>query len=295
MRPDREPFKPDREAIALYDEYTHGTMPRREFLARLARIAGGTAAATLVLPVLENHYAAAATVPADDPALVIGRERIDAPGGAVEAYVACPKAVPAKRPAVVVIHENRGLNAHIEDVARRFARAGFLAIAPDALTGKGGSPANEDEARRLIGELDREQALAMYVAAVKFADAHPHSTGKVGCVGFCWGGGMAGRLAANCEELDAAVVFYGMPPAAEETASVRVPLLLHYAGLDSRINAAVPAFEKELKAAGAKYQLYMYDGVEHAFHNDTNAARYDAEAAALAWKRTVDFLNAGLA
>ena len=285
------PMRPDRAAIALYDEYTHGTMPRREFLARLARIAGGTAAATLLLPVLENQYAAAATVPADDQALVTGRGRIDAPGGAVNAYVARPKAAPEKRPAVVVIHENRGLNAHIEDVARRLALAGFLAIAPDALSGKGGTPANEDEARRLIGELDAGQSLAMYVAAVKFADAHPHSTGKVGCVGFCWGGGMAGRLAANSPELDAAVVFYGMPPAAEEAARVRVPLLLHYAGLDARINAAVPTFEKELKAAGAKYQLYMYDGVEHAFHNDTNAARYDAEAAALAWKRTVHFLN----
>ncbi|MGH8243999.1 MAG: dienelactone hydrolase family protein, partial [Steroidobacteraceae bacterium] len=289
------PLFMNREAIALYDEYTHGTMLRREFLARLARIAGGTAAATLLLPVLENRYAAAATVPADDPALATGRERIDAPGGAVDAYVARPKAVPGKRPAVIVIHENRGLNAHIEDVARRLALASFLAIAPDALSGKGGTPANEDEARRLIGELDPGQALAMYVATVKYADAHPHSTGKVGCVGFCWGGGMAGRLAANCEELDVAVVFYGMPPAAEEAARVRGPLLLHYAGLDARINAAVPAFEKELKATGAKYQLYMYDGVEHAFHNDTNAARYDADAAKLAWQRTVAFLTRELA
>jgi len=287
-------MRADRAAVALYDEYTHGTMPRREFLSRLARIAGGTAAATLLLPVLENQYAAAATVLADDPALTTGHERIDASGGAVDAYVARPKVAPEKRPAVVVIHENRGLNAHIEDVARRLALAGFLAIAPDALTGKGGTPANEDEARRLIGELDSEQALAMYVAALKFADAHPHSTGKVGCVGFCWGGGMAGRLAANSQQLDAAVVFYGMPPAAEEAARVRVPLLLHYAGLDSRINAAVPAFEQALKAAGANYQLYTYDGVEHAFHNDTNAVRYDADAAKLAWQRTVDFLTKSL-
>ncbi len=288
-------MRPDREAITLYDAYTHGTMPRREFLARLARIAGGTAAATLLLPVLENQYAAAATVTADDPALTTGRERIDAPGGAVDAYVARPKAAPGKRPAVVVIHENRGLNAHIEDFARRLALAGFLAIAPDALSGKGGTPANEDEARRLIGELDPGQTLAMYVSAVKHADAHPHSTGKVGCVGFCWGGGMAGRLAANSKELGAAVVFYGMPPEAAEVARIDVPMLLNYAGNDQRINDAVPAFEKELKAANVRYEMHVYPNVEHAFHNDTNAARYDADAAKLAWKRTVDFLTRELA
>src|SRR5688572_27594859 len=289
------PMRADRAAVALYDEYTHGTMPRREFLSRLARIAGGTAAATLLLPVLENQYAAAATVLADDPALTTGHERIDASGGAVDAYVARPKVAPEKRPAVVVIHENRGLNAHIEDAARRLALAGFLAIAPDALSGKGGTPANEDEARRLIGELDPGQALAMYLVAVKFADAHPHSTGKVGGVGFCWGGGMAGRLAANSEELDAAVVFYGMPPEAAEVARIDVPMLLNYAGNDKRINDAVPAFEKALKAENVRYEMHVYPNVEHAFHNDTNAARYDAEAAKLAWQRTVAFLTRELA
>jgi carboxymethylenebutenolidase len=285
----------NRELIDLYDEYTHGAMPRREFLSRLARVAGGAAAASLLLPLLENRYAAAETVAADDPALAAGRERFDAPGGAVEAYVARPKAAPGRRPAVVVIHENRGLNAHIEDVARRLALAGFLAIAPDALSGSGGTPPDEDEARRLIGELDREQALGMYLAAVRFSDAHAHSTGKVGCVGFCWGGGMAGRLAANASELDAAVAFYGMPPAPEESARVRAPLLLHYAGNDARINAAVPAFEEALKAGGKRYELFTYEGVEHAFHNDTNAARYNAAAAKLAWERTLDFLRRELA
>jgi carboxymethylenebutenolidase len=284
---------PGREAVELYDAYTHGCVPRREFLSRLARIAGGAAAASLLLPLLENRYAAAATVAADDPALVTGRERFDAPHGSVDAYVARPKAAPDGRPAVVVIHENRGLNPHIEDVARRLALAGFLAIAPDALSGSGGTPANEDEARRLIGELDREQALATYVAAVRRADGE--GTGKTGCVGFCWGGGMAGRLAAASTELDAAVVFYGMPPAPEEAARVRVPLLLHYAGNDARINAAVPAFQEALKAGGKRYELFMYPGVEHAFHNDTNAARYNADAAKLAWQRTLDFLNRELA
>ncbi len=285
----------DSRIIGLYDEYTHGGMDRRDFLARLARLAGNAAAASLLLPLLENRYAAAATIAEDDSRVVTRRERFDGPAGEVTSYVAYPAAPPDRRPAVVVIHENRGLNAHIEDVARRLALAGFLAIAPDALSAAGGTPANEDEARRLIGELDREQALATYLAAVRFAAGHPRSTGKVGSVGFCWGGGMSGRLAANSQELDAAVVFYGMPPEAAEAARVHVPLLLHYAGRDARINAAVPAFESALKAAGAKYELHDYPDVDHAFHNDTNAARYNADAAALAWKRTVEFLTKNLA
>jgi carboxymethylenebutenolidase len=284
-----------RDVIALYDEYTHGSMPRRDFLSRLARLAGGTTAASLLLPLLENRYAAATTVAPDDPALAAGRESFGAPDGDVAAYVARPGAGPPRRPAVVVIHENRGLNAHIEDVARRLAQAGFLAIAPDALSGSGGTPANEDEARRLIGELDRERALRIYLAAVEYADGHPHGSGRVGCVGFCWGGGMSGRLAAHSQALDAAVAFYGMPPSAEEARRVRVPLLLHYAGLDARINAAVPAFRGALDYVGARYELHRYEGAEHAFHNDTNAARYDAAAASLAWRRTLDFLARELA
>lgn len=281
----------NREAINLYDEFTHGTMPRREFLARLARIVGSAAAASALLPLLENRYANAAIVAPDDPSIMAGRERFDGPAGPVNAYVVWPAKAPSRRGAVVVIHENRGLNAHIEDVARRLAQAGFAAVAPDALSGSGGTPANEDEARKLIGELDRETALGIYLAAVRHAAAHPHGAGKVGCVGFCWGGGMSGRLAANSQELDAAVVFYGMPPAAEEAAKVRVPMLLNYAGRDERINAAVPAFETALKSAGARYELHLYPDVEHAFHNDTNAARYNADAAQLAWRRTVEFLE----
>lgn len=285
----------NRRIVELYDEYTHGGTDRREFLTRLARIVGGTAAASVLLPLLENRYAAAATVTEDDPALATGRERFDGPGGAVDCYVARPKAAPDQRPAVVVIHENRGLNAHIEDVARRLALAGFLAVAPDALSGSGGTPANEDDARRLIGELDSERALAIYLTAVRHAAGHARSTGKIGCVGFCWGGGLSGRLAANSEELNAAVVFYGMPPAADEAPKVRAPLLLHYAGRDTRINDAVPEFEGALKMAGARYELHMYADVDHAFHNDTNATRYNVDAAALAWKRTVEFLTRELA
>jgi carboxymethylenebutenolidase len=285
----------NRQLIDLYDDYTHGTMPRREFLSRLARIAGGTAAAAALLPLLENRYAQAAIVAPDDPSIMAGRERFDGPAGPVIAYVAWPTKAPARRGAVVVIHENRGLNAHIEDVARRLAKAGFAAVAPDALSESGGTPANEDEARTLIGELDRETALGIYLAAVRHAAKHPHGAGKVGCVGFCWGGGMSGRLAVNSKELNAAVVFYGMPPAADEASRVRVPIMLHYAGRDERINAAVPAFEAALRASGARFEMHRYPDVDHAFHNDTNAARYNADAAQLAWRRTVEFLTRELA
>jgi carboxymethylenebutenolidase len=285
----------NRQVIELYDEYTHGGLDRRSFLGRLARLAGSAAAAAAMLPFLENRYAEAATVAPDDPSLKTGNGRFDAPDGSVTHYAARPKGRPKRRPAVVVIHENRGLNAHIEDVTRRLAVAGFLAIAPDALSASGGTPKDEDEARKRIGELDPEATLRTYVAAVRHAARHDHSTGKVGCVGFCWGGGMSGRLAANSPELAAAVVFYGMPPAAEEAARIHVPMLLNYAGLDKRINDAVPAFEQTLKTSGIRYELHMYDGVDHAFHNDTNAARYNADAATLAWKRTVEFLSRELA
>jgi carboxymethylenebutenolidase len=281
----------NRQVIELYDEYTHGGLDRRSFLGRLARLAGSAAAAAALLPFLENRYAEAATIAPDDPSLKTEHDRFDAPDGAVTCYSARPKSRPKRRPAVVVIHENRGLNAHMEDVTRRLAVAGFLAIAPDALSASGGTPKDEDEARKRIGELDPEATLRSYVAAVKHAAKHEHSTGKVGCVGFCWGGSMAGRLAANSQELAAAVVFYGMPPAAEEAARIHVPMLLNYAGLDKRINDAVPAFEQTLKTTGVRYELHMYDGVDHAFHNDTNAARYNAAAAALAWQRTLDFLT----
>lgn len=280
----------DQRLIRLYDEFTHGAMPRREFLQRLAGIAGGVLAASALLPLLENRYAIAATVATDDARLAAGRESFDGPAGPVACYVARPTMEQERRPAVVVIHENRGLNAHIEDVARRLALSGFLAIAPDALSGSGGTPANEDDARKKIGELDRGTALGNYLAAVRYAAGHARSSGKVGCIGFCWGGGMSGRLAANSAELNAAVVFYGMPPAADEAAKVRVPLMMHYAGRDDRINAAVPDFDHALRAANARYEMHLYPDVDHAFHNDTNAARYNADAANLAWRRTVEFL-----
>ncbi|MGH8250902.1 MAG: dienelactone hydrolase family protein [Steroidobacteraceae bacterium] len=285
----------DRRYIQLYDEFTHGCMPRREFLSRLARLAGSAAAASLLLPLLENRYAQAATVAEDAAGLETDRKRIESPAGKIDCYVARPKGQPKRRPAVVVIHENRGLNAHIEDVTRRLGLAGFFAVAPDALSASGGTPADEDEARKRIGELDPEAALATCLAAVHFAAKHDRSTGKVGCVGFCWGGAMSGRLAANAANLAAAVVFYGMPPEPIEVARIRVPMLLNYAGNDQRINDAVPAFEKALKAANVRYEKHIYPGVEHAFHNDTNAARYDVAAAKRAWQRTIEFLTRELA
>jgi carboxymethylenebutenolidase len=192
---------------------------------------------------------------------------------------------------VVVIHENRGLNPHIEDVARRAALEGFFALAPDALSPLGGTPDDTDEARSLIRELDPDKTREDFVAAVSYLKNRPQSTGKVGCVGFCWGGSMSNQLAIHAPDLSAAVVFYGRSPASEDVPKIKVPLLLNYAGLDERINATVPAYEEALKAAGVTYTVHMYEGVNHAFHNDTSVARYDKAAATLAWKRTIDFFK----
>ena len=210
--------------------------------------------------------------------------------GKIRAYLARPKGG-GKAPAVVVIHENRGLNPHIEDVARRLALAGFLAIAPDALSPLGGTPADPDEARSMIYSLDRGETLQNYLAAVRFAKSHRFSTGKVGCVGFCWGGGMSNQLAVHSRELNAAVAFNGRTPRASQVPKIKAPLLLHYAGLDGRINAGVPAYEVALKKAGVRYRVHIYEGVNHAFHNDTAASRYDKKAARLAWKRTLAFFS----
>jgi len=282
------------QVIDLYDEYTHRPLERRVFLERLAGLAGSVAAALALLPVLENDYAFAAQVPPDDPGL--DAKRVDYPGakGSVKGYLARPKKGD-RLPAVIVIHENRGLNAHIEDVTRRAARAGFLALAPDCLSASGGTPADEDQAREKIGALDRAAVVADLKEARRWLAAHKHGNGRVGAVGFCWGGGMVNQLAVADPALQAGVVFYGLSPDPAQVPSIKAKLLLHYAGLDERINAGVPAYEAALKQAGVSYTLHMYDGVQHAFHNDSNAARYDAAAAALAWKRTIDFLTATLA
>ena len=292
-QPDRGPGV-SQQVIDLYDEYTHRPLERRVFLERLAVLAGSVAAALALLPVLENDYDFAAQVAPDDASLEA--KRVDYPGasGKVKGYLARPKKG-ERLPAVIVIHENRGLNAHIEDVTRRAARAGFLALAPDCLSASGGTPADEDQAREKIGALDRAAVVADLKEARRWLAARKHGNGRVGAVGFCWGGGMVNQLAVADPDLQAGVVFYGLSPDPAQVPSIQAKLLLHYAGLEERINAGVPAYEAALKQAGVSYTLHMYDGVQHAFHNDSNAARYDAAAAALAWKRTIDFLTATLA
>jgi carboxymethylenebutenolidase len=276
--------------IDLYDAFTHGVLARREFLARLADLAGGASAATALLAVLGNDYARAAVIAPDDPRIEAGPVSLRGPRGAVRAYRARPIAED-RAPALIVIHENRGLNPHIEDVTRRAAAEGFLAIAPDALSDGGGTPDDPDRARERIGELDPDLTRRLFLEAVDHAREHPASTGRVGCVGFCWGGAMANQLAVHSATLGAAVSFYGRQPATEDVPRIRCPLQLHYAGLDERINAGIAAFEAALRQAGVEYELHLYEGVNHAFHNDTAPARYDEAAAKLAWQRTLAFLR----
>lgn len=281
--------------IDLYDEYTHRPLPRRVFLDRLTRLTGSAAAATALLLLLENNYVLAAQIAEDDARISVERVAYKGAGVEMKGYLAVP-AGSAKAPAVVVIHENRGLNAHIEDVARRAAVAGFVALAPDALSPMGGTPADQDQARDMIGKLDRDQTIANLVASVTYASRHPRSTGKVGCVGFCWGGGMTNQMAihARLAGLAAAAPFYGSQPSVEDVAKVRVPLQAHYAETDERINAGIAAFETALKATKATYEIHMYPGTQHAFHNDTAEARYNEAAAKLAWQRTVEFFKKNL-
>ena len=283
----------DQRIIELYDEYTHAPLDRRVFLARLARLTGSAAAALAAVPFLECNYAHAATVPADDPRLDTRRTTYPGATGEIKAYMARPKGA-SKLPAVVVIHENRGLNPHIEDVTRRVGLEGFLALGPDLLSPMGGTPANEDTARDMIYKLDRKQMVQNLIFAVSFLKKHANGNGKVGVIGFCWGGGPVGELAVNAPDLDAAVVYYGEQPKAAEVVKIKAPLLLHYAGLDGRINAGIPAFVDALNENNKKYTMYMYEGANHAFNNDTSAARYHKQAAEQAWSRTIAFLNDNL-
>jgi carboxymethylenebutenolidase len=282
--------RPDRRAITLYDRFTHGEMGRREFLDRLAALAGSAAAANVLLAALSNDYARAAIVAPDDRRLTIATVGYDAPGGRVSGLLAHAKG-DAKRPSVIVIHENRGLNPHIQDVTRRLAVSGFLAFGVDLLSAAGGTPEDEDKAREMIAALDLDKVTADLAAAVPYLAGQPQSNGSVGAVGFCWGGGMANRLAAASGELKAAVSYYGKPLDPARAAEVKAPLLLHYAGLDERINVDVPAFDAALKENGKDYQIEFYEGADHAFNNDANPARYERRAAALAWDRTIAFLE----
>jgi carboxymethylenebutenolidase len=275
--------------LGLYDDYAKGSLDRREFLKKLAALAGGTAAALALLPLIEGSYAQAQVMAKDDSRLHV--EDIKYPGetGDVLAHFARPKG-DAKLPGVIVIHENRGLNPHTRDVARRVALEGFLAIAPDACSPLGGTPEDVDAARSRMRELDSESTQKNFVAAVKYLKTHPQSTGKVGCMGFCWGGGMTNQVAVKSPDLNAAVPFYGRQPVAEDVPKIKASMLCHYGSLDERINAGIEAFEAAMKKAGIEYKIYMYEGAAHAFFNDTSS-RYHEEAAKLAWKRTIAFFK----
>ncbi len=279
----------DREIIDLYDRYTHEPLPRREFLTRLSKLAGSAAAAAACLSLLEGRVRGDEIDP-DDERIVTERVTWPVEGGEWQGYLARPKGE-GPWPAVVVVHENRGLNAHIEDVARRLAVEGFIALAPDALSLSGGTPADEDAAREGIRALDPQAARTGFVAAAVYLRSRADTVKKVGCVGFCWGGAMCNRLAIFAGLIDAAVVYYGRVLPAEEVPSLAAPLLLHHAGNDDRVNAGLPGYEEALKEHGKKYTLHLYEGAEHAFNNDTREARYHPEAAALAWERTLAFFR----
>lgn len=281
----------DRRIIELYDEYTHAPLERRVFLERLARLAGGSAAAYALLPLLENNYAKAQMVAPDDPGVKATRVSYAGASGPVGGYLVKPADRTVMK-TVIVIHENRGLNAHIEDVARRIAKEGFIAFAPDLLSPLGGTPKDEDKARDMIGQLKPPQTIEDLRAAIDWLALDV--AGKIGAVGFCWGGGVTNRLAVAEPRLSAAVVYYGPSPPAEDVPKIKAPLLLHYAGLDKRINDGVPPYVDALEAHGKSFEKHVYDGVDHAFNNDANAARHNADAAKLAWGRTIAFLSKNL-
>ena len=271
----------------LYDEYRVGRVSRREFMKKVAIVTGGTAAAVIILPGC-NSVAATGKKSAG---INLINEFITYPGatGDMRAYLSMPEGK-KKLPGVIVIHENRGLVPHIQDVNRRMAMEGFISLAPDALSPLGGTPEDQDKGRDMIGQLNREETVKNFVAAVKYLKTHPRSTGKVGCTGFCWGGAMTNQVAVNAPDLNAAVPYYGTTPAPEDVPKIKAPIMAHYAGNDERINAGIPAFEEALKKAGIEYHIFIYEGAEHAFNNDTSP-RYKKDAADLAWERTVGFFR----
>jgi len=281
----------DQKIIELYNDYIHGEMPRRSFLRRVAEIAGGAAAASAVLPLIETNYAWGAQVDPQDSRLETGYVEYDGTAGKVKAYYARPAATDRRMPGVLVIHENRGLNAHIEDVARRAAVEGNIALAPDGVSHAGGSPADQEAARDLFRNSDVNIITADIVKGVGYLKSRADCSGKVGSVGFCYGGGVSLKCAVSAPAADACVLFYGSPLSAEEIARVNAPLMLNYAGNDSRINDTIPEFRKLLDEHGVAYSLHMYPGTGHGFHNDTSQARYDENAAKLAWRRTINFFS----
>ncbi|MFO1066702.1 MAG: dienelactone hydrolase family protein [Pirellulales bacterium] len=286
----------DQRILDLYDDYAHGRIARRDFMQRVAMIAAAGVSAELILQRLTPNYAWAQQVAKDDARIKTETLEYDSPKGGkkVRGLLARPAQTTGKLPAVLVVHENRGLNPYIEDVARRLAVDGFLALAPDALSPLGGYPGNDDEGRTMQAKRNPEEMVQDFIAAAETLKSHPLSNGKVGVVGFCYGGGIANELAVRIPDvIKAAVPFYGRQPAKEDVAKIKAPLLIHYAGLDQRINAGWPAYEEALKAAGAIYTMHNYPDVNHGFHNDTTP-RYDEKAAKLAWERTLEFFHENL-
>lgn len=285
----------DPKVLKLFDLYVHGDVDRRAFLDRVARLGLGAGVAAAVLEALNPRFAEAEQIKKNDPRIVGQHAEFPSPNGngTVSGYLVKPANISGKTPPVLVVHENRGLNPHIEDIARRLALANFIAFAPDALAPLGGYPGDEDKARELFQKLDQTKTRNDFLAAATALKTVPEGNGKVGVVGFCYGGGISNLLATKVSDLGAAVPFYGAQPAAEDVKNIKAPLLIHYAGNDDRINAGWPAYEAALKEAKVNYQAFVYPGVQHGFNNDTTP-RYDEAAAKLAWERTIDFFNAHL-
>jgi carboxymethylenebutenolidase len=283
------------EILRLFDRYIHGFIDRREFLDGVGKFAAGSMTAAAILEAFTPNYALGQQVPKNDARLKTEYLTYPSPqgSGTIKGYFARPANATGKLPAVLVVHENRGLNPHIEDIARRVALANFVAFAPDALTPLGGYPGTEEQAAELFGKLDAAKRTEDFVAAANFLKAHATTTGKIGVVGFCFGGGVANMLATRIPDLGAAVPFYGGQPAAADVAKIKAPLLIHYGALDERVNAGWPAFETALKANNKTYSMFMYEGANHGFNNDTSP-RYDKKSADLAWQRTIEFFNKNL-
>ncbi|WP_349957533.1 dienelactone hydrolase family protein [Rhizobium sp. ZPR3] len=277
--------------INAYDEYTHLTLDRRGFMEKLTKLAGSAGAAAAIAPLLAANKASAEVIAADDGRLEAKDVTFAGSKGEMKGYFVRPKDATGKLGGVIIIHENRGLNPHIRDIARRVALEGFVALAPDFLSPLGGTPADEDKARDMFSNLDPALTAANAEASLTYLAKADGANGKVGAVGFCWGGGLVNRFATISPELKAGVAYYGAQPPASDVPGIKAALLLHYAGLDDRINAGIDAYRKELQAGGKTFEIFVYDGVNHAFNNDTSAARYDKKAADLAWGRTVEFLK----
>ena len=280
----------NKEIQNLYTDFRNGRIGRRSFLKKLAFITGSSAAAMAIFPVLEDNELKAASAPKKETELVTEFITYPAATGEMKAFLARPKKG-KKFAAVIVIHENRGLVPHIQDVTRRMAKEGFLAIAPDALSPVGGTPEDVSNVGELFKKLKPEETTKNFVAAVKYLKTNPLSTGKVGCTGFCWGGAMTNQVAVNAPDLNAAVPYYGRQPVPEDVEKIKAPIMAHYAGNDAGINAGIPAFEEALKKYNKEYQIFIYEGASHAFNNDSNKERYNEQAAKLAWSRTIGFFK----